>query len=153
MMLWFEILGGRVHLSLQDLAGGQFWENKPSLGFHGATSPQVVCQGPACRLRKIKLGRPWWWLGQHSPCLTCQTIFPEEAKHPLFEAWRHVWGARAWWWDDMHWHLDVWGVWGFDHEGIHLDAWHMDLVGPSILLQHQRPPQSGKMSPKEVTSS
>jgi hypothetical protein len=39
MMLLLEILGRCAHLSLQDLAGGQFWENKPSLGFHGATSP------------------------------------------------------------------------------------------------------------------
>jgi hypothetical protein len=39
MMLGLEILGGRAHLSLRDLVGGQFWENKPSLGFHGATSP------------------------------------------------------------------------------------------------------------------
>jgi hypothetical protein len=47
MILWLEILGGRIHFSLQDLASGQFWENKPSLGFHGATSPQVGFQGPA----------------------------------------------------------------------------------------------------------
>jgi hypothetical protein len=39
MMLLLEILGGRAHLSLQDLVGGQFWENKPSLGFYGDTSP------------------------------------------------------------------------------------------------------------------
>jgi hypothetical protein len=57
VMLRLKILGGRAHLSLQDLASGQFWENKPSLGFHGATSPQVGCQGPACRMRKIRLGR------------------------------------------------------------------------------------------------
>jgi hypothetical protein len=31
-----EILGGRAYLSLQYLVGGQFWKNKPSLGFHGA---------------------------------------------------------------------------------------------------------------------
>jgi hypothetical protein len=28
-----------VHLSLEDLVGGEFWENKPRLGFHGAKSP------------------------------------------------------------------------------------------------------------------
>jgi hypothetical protein len=26
----------RIHLSLQDPVGGQFWRNKSSLGFHGA---------------------------------------------------------------------------------------------------------------------
>jgi hypothetical protein len=36
MMLLLEILGGCAYLSLEDLVGGQFWKNKPSLGFHGA---------------------------------------------------------------------------------------------------------------------
>jgi hypothetical protein len=34
-----DILGGCAHLSLKDLVGGQFWENKPGLGFHGVASP------------------------------------------------------------------------------------------------------------------
>jgi hypothetical protein len=48
MMILLDILGRCVHLSSQDLVGGQFWENKPSLGFHGDTSPQVGCQGTVC---------------------------------------------------------------------------------------------------------
>jgi hypothetical protein len=43
-------------LSLQDLVGGQFWKNKPSLGFHGASSPQVGCQGPTCRMMRDAFG-------------------------------------------------------------------------------------------------
>jgi hypothetical protein len=58
MMLRIEILGGRAHLPLQDLIGGQFLENKPIFDFHRSTSSQVGCQGLACRMRKIRLGRP-----------------------------------------------------------------------------------------------
>jgi len=97
-MLWLDILGGHVHLSLQDLVGGHFWENKPSLGFHGATSPQVGYQGPACQMIERRLGRPWWRLGKPIPPLTFQTIFPGGEKSSTFELDVMILGDRAWWW-------------------------------------------------------
>ena len=153
MMLWLEILGGRAHLSLQDLVGGQFWENKPSLGFHGATSPQVGCQGPACQIRERWFGRPWWWLEWPSPPISCQTIFPRGVKCPTFEHDVMILRARDWWWGATHFHLNVVRRRGSSPWWDHLDAWHMALGGPSMLLQHQRPPQSGKTSPKGMVSS
>jgi hypothetical protein len=45
-------------LSLQDLVGGKFCKNKPSLGFHGDSSPQVGYQGPTYWTNNIFLWRP-----------------------------------------------------------------------------------------------
>jgi hypothetical protein len=47
-----------VYLSLQDLVGGQFWKNKPSLGFLGAAIPQVGCHVSTCWITEMKLWRP-----------------------------------------------------------------------------------------------
>jgi hypothetical protein len=43
-------------LSLQDLAGGLFWENKRSFGFHGAINPQVGCHGSRIIFKKSFVG-------------------------------------------------------------------------------------------------
>ena len=151
MMLWLEILGGHVHLSLQDLAGGQFWENKPSLGFHGATSPQVGCQGPACWMRENILGRPWWCLIWHSPTLTCQTIFPWGEKRPLFEHDIMCWGLGHGGEMICFGTWMFWGVWGLDLEGRYLDAWHVVLASLDTLLLHQQISPNAKTPPKGVT--
>ena len=96
MMLWLEILGGHIHLSLQDPAGGQFWRNKPSLGFHGAWSRQVGCQGRTCRITMTCLWRLRGHLGGPCLALTCKAFCLERPKcHP----WRVyvIIGARVWW--------------------------------------------------------
>ena len=153
MILWLEILGGRAHLSLQDLVGGQFWGNKPSLGFHGATRPRVWCQEPACQMREIRLGQPWWWLGQPIPPLTFQTIFPRGAKHSTFELDVMLLGLGHGGEVPLFWHMDVWGGEWSSPWWDSLDAWHVEFGGLSMLLQHQRLPQSNKTSPKGVMSS
>jgi hypothetical protein len=88
--IWLEIPWGRVHLSLQDLVGGQFWKNKPSLGFLGDWSPQVGCQGPTLRKMMTCLWRPRGHLGGSFPAPTCQMICLKGENRHLLGAWHHL---------------------------------------------------------------
>jgi len=101
--IWLDILEGRIHLSLQDLVGGQFWKNKPSLGFHGAWSQQVVCQGPTLHMMMKFLYRPIGHLGGYFP--------------PLYAKWLAWKGQNV-----TFWGLDVTYGYGLV---VMMDTWHI----------------------------
>jgi hypothetical protein len=50
--VWLEVLGGCIHCLCRTLRGGQFWRNKPSLGFLRAWSLRDWYHGS-------HIG--WWW--------------------------------------------------------------------------------------------
>jgi hypothetical protein len=78
-------------LSLHDLVGEHFWENNPSLGFHGATSPWVGCQGPACWMINIIFERNDDDLDDIS-YPPHSKHFPRRGKTSLLEARHHLGG-------------------------------------------------------------
>jgi hypothetical protein len=129
MMLWLEILGGCIHLSLQDPTDGHIWRNKPSLGFHGASSPQVGCQGPTCRITETCLWRLTLYRGGPNLAPATQMFCLKEAKRHFLEAWRHRGARVCWWWIfyltlGMLWWEETWG--GYS-------AWEGGFMSPNDL--------------------
>jgi hypothetical protein len=71
-------------LFCRTLLGGQFWENKPSLGFHGERIPQVGCCRPTHQITETCLWRLTWHHGGSYPAPSTQTTcLGEEKRHLL----------------------------------------------------------------------
>ena len=90
--IWIDILGGCIHLCLQNLVGGHFWKNKPSLGFLRAWSPQIGYHDPHLgKIRKMNVS-----FGGKRRLLEAQqfisklNIHLKMSKHHPREGWRHT---------------------------------------------------------------
>ena len=135
---------------LWTLLDGQFWENKPSLGFHGEKIPQFGCCRPTHQIIDTYLWRLAWHHGGYYPTPITQNTCLGEAKRHLLRFDVMLEGV-LWWWSYCTLTLDIFWL---EETWIDPSTWWWGSKIPNnlhSLLQWLT--QSVKTTPKGVTSS